>query len=200
MFYFLVEREQNPAEREQIGGIIEKIDELIPIIGIRKNRPVNHFYDAYRRDIRECIDAIAYDMGLPIKVKTAVYPRDEQGNNVACIDIPDRMPFYGTSELIGFPVKMTIKSGYVSYETFVTLVAHELSHIVLKLFRPQLSLDEVSVDLVPLLLGYEQIVEKGRIEIMGDGNKKIYGYLNNTLFSKAIRYIKDKYNKYKESI
>ena|GEM_PF-4830181 len=197
LFFFFFRRAVHYKNRRDIR---EKIDKLIPVIGLQSNKPINYSKEIYdrTRDIRECINFIAKGMGLPIEIKLTYLP-PKVNDNIAHVEIPEVMPIWGSPELIGYPVRMTIKLNIesIKYQTFVLVVVHELSHVVLKLFKQELTFDEISVDLVPLLLGYAPIVEIGRTEYnnlfaVGAVERKIYGYLDDDQFNTAINYINRK--------
>src|SRR5439155_7935618 len=78
-------------------------------------------------------------------------------------------------------------------ETAITILAHELSHVLLHSLRHPERESEVFTDLVPLVLGFGEIVERGRtvesVTHESGGTRTTtttYGYLSDRDFSFAV--------------
>ncbi len=137
--------------------------------------------------IEECIKTIANYLGLPIKINLSYVPshfsptyttanRFEsqsltmtdgtgRGNSgiTAQVFIPSYLPLYGTSKLIDFPIDVKISENAREYpDTFIAIIAHELSHIVLYSLQHRKKDNEVYVDITAMLLGFNKILKDGR--------------------------------------
>jgi hypothetical protein len=116
---------------------------------------------------------------------------------VAQVLIPKNIPIYGSSQLNGYPIKVRVSNNCVDYpETFVAIMAHELSHILLASIASKKADNEYYTDLVPLILGFSDFVWDGRktIKVTSQSNYLSttttthtgeYGYLNDKQFNFA---------------
>ena len=85
---------------------------------------------------------------------------------------------------------------YESVESFIYLLAHELSHIVLHSIKHPLRHSEVATDICAIILGYGDVMRKGRIL---SGNVRL-GYLTDEQFEIAYEFIDQKRTGYVEII
>jgi hypothetical protein len=112
---------------------------------------------------------------------------------VAQVSLPTSLPPYGTSSLDGFPIQVLLSEGCGDHpDTFVSVVAHELSHVLLHSLGHPHRQSELHTDLVPILLGFRVIVLRGRkIEVSrataaGRTTETTrYGYLTDSQFDFA---------------
>jgi len=95
---------------------------------------------------------------------------------------PSNLPMFGTQEFENFRVAFFILEWIIelSFESFTTCVAHEMSHIVLDAMRHPLREDEIAVDITAMILGFHDIFHVGR-----KSEKGKIGYLNDHQFKIA---------------
>ena len=167
--------------------ISNAIDELINLLGIKEEIPLQMILDPFRaRKIKECIETIAICLGLPIAINLSYVPANYQTRNAsirfdssalattdragrgvegitAQVSIPSYLPLYGTSGLQGFPISVKISDNCLRYpETFAAIMAHELSHIVLHSLQHKEKDNEFYTDLTAMILGFSKVMEIGR--------------------------------------
>ncbi len=190
------------------------VDELIDTFGVSEEifsnqRPITK---AQSEDVKRVIEEIALDMGLPVKVDISFVPKryaaggsnmfqstqlsrtDKTGRGVegiiAQVHIPEHMPQYGSKELEGFLVEVKVSDNCLANpDTFVAVMAHELSHVLLKSIRHPKWDDEIYTDIVPVVLGFGKIIKEGRKVISYSTDKDVnithtttYGYLSDADF------------------
>jgi hypothetical protein len=194
--------------------IAQAIDELAGALGV-KEEPALVEYQAMLRseNVEACVAAIAQQLGLPIIVhlshvgdgtEEAFVSRglgktDERGRGIegitAQVTIPARLPLYGSSALTGLPIKVKVGKGLAAFpETFVALMAHELTHILLYSLRHPKKDDEWFTDLTAMVLGFSSIMDLGRrvIEKTHDGTlTTTYGYFTDREFAFALSTINE---------
>ena len=117
--------------------------------------PVNlgynkHMVAVIRSRANNCLEPIRLDARL--KVFTAQ------------VHVPGHMPLYGSKELEGLLVKVSVSDNCLENpDTFVAVMAHELSHVLLKSIRhPSRWNDEIFTNIVPVVLGLGRIIKEGR--------------------------------------
>lgn len=141
----------------------------------------NHLY-------AECVLDIMKKMGLNNKVKLVSYSYSKYpgaNGSAAFVTIPSNAPPFYSSAFNNLKIEVSIRSDLKNrYETFIYVIAHELSHIVLRGMKHPLKDSEIATDLFVMVRGFSEIMEKGRISI--DEN---YGYLNSLTFKSAKDYI-----------
>ena len=98
------------------------------------------------------------------------------------------IPFFGTESFRNYetPMKIGESMKYESFESFVTVLAHEFMHISLFSRMHPLRDSEVATDIGILLTGYAEVARVGRI----GRNQKPIGYLTNKQFNFVYRLIK----------
>jgi len=107
----------------------------------------------------------------------------------ARVTIPSYLPLYGNPSLENFKLKIEIKKAlkYESFDSFFYCISHEMSHVLLKLIRPELWEDEEATDLLIMIMGFSKIVKRGsKSSISGHS----YGYLSKEMLSFAYRKIR----------
>lgn len=166
--------------------ISNAIDGLISLLGIKEDIPIKILLKPFRAgNIKESIETIANYFGLPIVVNIsyvpATYQRDSRdrfessalatthgsGRGVegitAQVSIPSYLPLYGTSGLQGFPISVKISDNCQRHpETFMAIMAHELSHIVLHSLWHKEKNNEFYTDLTAMILGFSRVLKNGR--------------------------------------
>lgn len=200
--------------------ISEAIDSLVSFVGIKESVSITS-YAGLKPD--ECVRRVATDMYLPVQLDVRyVLPSEfsrvtashdyqsldsslsSQGifNTTAQVLIPPNLPMYGSSELRNFKIQIKINKDLVKQiETFVAVVAHEFSHIILHSVQRSEKDSEFYTDLIPLIMGYGSIVSRGRIvnRTSCGSNSTVtttYGYLNQEQFSFAKKYVRKKIKPY----
>jgi len=198
------------------GYIKNAIDELIAALGIKEETRDDEFVDLLQKgDIKLCVKKIALRLELPIEIDLQYVPKDYRPNSeikfesrglartnstghgiesiTAQVSIPGNLPLYGTSSLTDFPINVKVSENCREQPlTFITLMAHELSHILLHSLHHSKRDNEIYVDLTPMILGFSVIMDKGRkkIEATTHGdltttNTITYGYLADSQFRLA---------------
>jgi hypothetical protein len=156
--------------------------------------------------------AIGVHMGLPNAVRIvstterqrfttrALSTTNAEGRGthgiVAQVSIPPNLPMYGTAAFAAHVVDLLLGKEFVTATpyTAIAVLAHELSHVLLYALKHPRRESEPFTDLVPIVLGFGQIVERGRVvstsEIRGNtefSSKVTYGYLSDDEFEFARR-------------
>ncbi|MDP2856547.1 MAG: hypothetical protein Q8P50_01040, partial [Bacillota bacterium] len=171
------------------------------------------------RDTEGCVQEIATRLGLPVRISLSYVPKDFRpgtsngfrtaalaqtdwsghgiGGITAQVSVPQSLPMFGTSGLQGFPIRVRVsESCYAHPDTFVAIMAHELSHVLLaSLWSPHKD-SELYTDLVPIVLGFRDAVRRGRktINVATSGStttrrSTTYGYLTDAQFDFACNYV-----------
>ena len=208
--------------------ISNAIDELVNTFGVKEEAPHNEMVALLLTGkTKECIMAVASHLGLPVEIHLSHVPKDyrpgaterfggshlartdSEGRGVEAITaqvvVPENLPMYGTSSLVDFPIQVKVQENCDEQpDTFISVIAHELCHILLKsIWHPQRN-NEVYTDLTSLLLGFCEVTWRGRkvVATTSSGNlttttTTTYGYLTDTQFAFArnkIEGIRDGYN------
>jgi len=181
------------------------MDMLSRAVGVRENVRLDLPSAIPRQDIPMWVQKVADLLGLPVQVtvtfvskdsskagfgSTALSRTDSRGRGThgiaAQVSIPPDLPMFGTSRLRGFPIKVRVtETCGRSPATFVAVIAHELSHVLLFSLRHPKKDSEFHTDLVPLLLGFRSIVERGRTHVE---QRETFGYLTDSQFTRADRW------------
>lgn len=194
------------------------IDELVRLVGVKERIS----YDSLRGLLeqgktKECVEAIAHYLGLPISVvllyvpsvycettpsgqrftSTALSKTGGTGRGIesitAQVSLPSALPLFGSSSLKNYFVTVRVSDNVTNYPaTFMTTMSHELSHVLLQSLQFKGWDDEVYTDITSMLLGFNEIVERGR-KVAEAGVDIIhtitYGYLSDEAFDYAYRKI-----------
>ncbi|MFO7773526.1 MAG: hypothetical protein R6V59_06290 [Dehalococcoidia bacterium] len=189
--------------------ISNAIDELVGFLGIKENIPIETVLrPLHNNNTKECIEKIASQLGLPIKVKVVAGESFESRDLVttndagqgtegitAQVSIPSSLPFYGTPAMQGFPIRVEVSGDCRRYpHTFVATMAHELSHVVLHSLWHKEKNNEIYTDLTAMLLGFAVIMRMGRYAVettqIGLGWEQTtttrFGYLTDNQFEFAL--------------
>ena len=196
-------------ERVDNKYISNAIDELVGFLGIKENIAVETVLKPlHNGNTKECIEKIANQLGLPIAVKLLIGESFESRDLVttnnagqgtegitAQVSIPDGLPFYGTSAMQSFPIQVQVGGNCRRYpHTFVAIMAHELSHIVLHSLWHREKNNEIYTDLAAMLLGFAVVMRMGRYAVettqIGVGLEQTtttrFGYLADNQFEFAL--------------
>lgn len=207
-------------DRVSNDEIRNALNELIACFGIKEDMPSNTFAALLRKKNTEgCIQEIATQLDLPIRISLSYVPKGYRPDNTdgfrssalsmtdwtgrgiegitAQVSIPQHLPMFGTSALQGYPIKVRVSENCHKHpDTFVAIMAHELSHVLLASLRSPHKDSELHTDLIPILLGFREAVRRGRktIESTTSGNTTTtrtttYGYLTDSQFEFACSHV-----------
>lgn len=218
--------------------IKKALDELIPTLGVKEFIDHKKLVSLiYSKKIKECVEAIALYLGLPIEVTIVYVPIGYQpsanngfqsahlvktdnrnrgiGGITAQVSIPSNLPFYGTTRMVNFPINVKLSENCTDDpETLISVMAHELSHIVLYSIWHKEKENEFYTDLTAMLLGFADVMKIGRKVIKTSSitnrgffssttttNTKTstYGYLSDENFNFALDEIKNFLDKQKSA-
>ncbi len=168
------------------GYISNAINELISLLGIKEDIPIEILLKPFDAgNIKGCVENIAYYLGLPIAVNITYVPETYQQDGrdrfdssalartdgsrrglegiIAQVSIPSYLPLYGTSDLQSFPISVKISDNCQRHPaTFLAVMAHELSHIVLHSLYHKEKDNEFYTDLTAMILGFSKVMIIGR--------------------------------------
>ncbi len=201
--------------------LTQALDELIACLGVNEELATQDLTAFLRKkETEKCIQEIAARLGLPIRIQLSFVPNDFKAGNsdgfhstalartdwtghgkesiTAQVNIPPNLPMFGTSGLQGYPIRVRVSENCHAHpDTFVAIMAHELSHILLACLWSPHKDSELHTDLVPILLGFRDAVRRGRkhVESTSSGNlttttTTTYGYLTDAQFEFACSYVK----------
>lgn len=163
-----------------------------------------------------CVTEIARRLRLPVEIDLSyVADSDHSGNAArfqsrdlvttdwrgqgtggitAQILMPRNLPFYGTSSLTGFRVGVRISQNcrYLPL-TFIGVMAHELSHVLLRSLMHAQRNNEVWTDLTAMVSGFSDILQAGRKTTTASPRGTVtttYGYLSDNQFAVALKTIR----------
>lgn len=196
--------------------ITNALDELITCLGIKEEMASQDFTALLQKgDTQGCVQEIATRLGLPICIELSYIPkgfssgntntfrssalarRDPTGHNIesiaAQVSIPKNLPMFGTSGLQGYSIQVLVSENCRAQpDTFVAIMVHELSHVLLASLYSTHKESELYADLVPIILGFRDIVRKGRKIITSTTRENAtttltntYGYLTDSQFEFA---------------
>jgi hypothetical protein len=178
--------------------------------------------------VKECIGEIARYLGLPIQIDLSYVPRGYRADSTdgfssaslvraawggrggqaitAQVSIPEYLPLYGTPGLGNFPIRVKISRDCTdNAATFIAVMAHELSHVVLHSCWHKEKDNEVYTDLTAMMLGFAAVMNEGRkavktTEYSGrtETQTTTYGYLSDGQFAFAYGRIEAILRKYWE--
>lgn len=226
-------------ETEVKNDYIEKaLNELLPILGTKE------FVDHEKlitligsKKVKEAIKGIALYLGLPIEVNISYVPKgyrpsstdgfssthlvktDRRNHGVggitAQVSIPSNLPFYGTPNMVNFPINVRLSEDCMENPaTLISVMAHELSHVVLCSMWHKEKENEFYTDLTAMLLGFAKIIKTGRKVIKTSTftdsgifsstttthtETTTYGYLSDDNFNFAFNKIESVLNKQKSA-
>jgi len=199
----------------------EALDEMIDKMGVKETVSLTAFKDHFKnRDKQGWIEEIAKLLDLPVRINMSIASADYREENarrftssamvetdkehrgrdgiIAQVTVPKYMPMWGTPDLHGYEIEVLVSENCLDRpDTFITIMAHELSHILLAAIRSPHKESEFHTDLVPILLGFADYVRLGRkyIYTTTEGSATTthtitYGYLSDEIFSQASEYVK----------
>jgi hypothetical protein len=218
--------------------IEDAINRLLTTVGVKEY--INHdrlISLVNSKKIKEAIKEIAKYLGLPIEVNLSYVPKGYRpgandgfqsthlvktdwrgrgtGGITAQVSIPGNLPFYGTPGMINFPISIRVSENCAENPaTFISVMAHELSHIVLYSLWHKEKENEFYTDLTAMMLGYGDIMRTGRKVVKTESftdhgflssqtttstQTTTYGYLSDDNFNFAHERISKILNTYKKA-
>lgn len=204
------------------------VDEIISLVGIKRQLDEGVVFHEFRLgNIKTCIEYIANHLNLPIVINLSYVSSDftvkdnenrfasqdlvgtEKGGRgtdyiAAQVSIPSQLPLYGSPQFKGLPFNVKVSKSCLKYpETFIGIMAHELSHVVLHSLWHKEKNNEIYTDLTAMTLGFADIMKKGRKNFLVRQNNRVtetttstYGYLSDIQFDFAYEKIIDILSKY----
>lgn len=211
---------------------IEKaLNELITQIGVKEFTDEDRLvYLIEYKKVKEAIKEIALYLGLPIEVKISYVPKGYRptsndgfssthlvktdnynrgvGGITAQVSIPSNLPFYGTPSMVNFPINVKLSENCAENpKTLISIMAHELSHIVLNSMWHKEKENEFYTDLTAMILGFAKIMKTGRkvvktTQVLNTIHTETttYGYLSDDNFKYAFDKIKSILKKQKSEV
>ena len=209
-------------ERLTNADLSAAVDEMVVSLGVREEEPYTNLAAMLGEgNTQACVQEIAARLGLPIVISVSYVPKNFRPGNAAGfrsselsrtdwtghgidgitaqVSIPESLPLYGSSSLSGYPIRVRVSESCSDRpETFIAIMAHELSHVLLRSLRHPQRDSELHTDLVPLLLGFGSCVGRGRksvrTETHGSGtttHTTTYGYLTDSQFEFVRERVRD---------
>lgn len=194
--------------------------ELLALLGFKESADLKKLRKLVTAgSIDECIVEISDHMSLPVKVllidqSAANFKKvwnssdaeiifgENVGGAIAQVKIPNNLPSFGSSKLIGFPIEIRIDSSLKEKpDIFIYTIAHELSHVLLFSLNHKERKSERFTDLMAMAAGFYEVMFWGRKEVEQDlmlhsghiqvrTNEKSFGYLTDDEFNYAYDKIK----------
>jgi len=198
---------------------IEKyFNELLTLLGIKEPVITSNLMDYFfENKFKELFEIIAQDMGMPIKVNLQIIPNQNINPlnssimKLAEVCIPSNFPLFGSEEMNNFLVTIRMdKNAPKNPDTLIAIITHELSHLLLASIKSRSFNNEIYTDIVPFLLGFKEVVRRGRNSdfyfIDGEklhGKRVTLGYLENDQFdflNTKVTSVLNKYQKTKQDL
>ena len=203
------------------------VDELMQLLGVKERIEYGLLWNMLEEGkAKDCVEAIAHTMGLPISVVISYVPSVYSGASTlgqrftsheivktagtgkirkgtesitAQVSAPSILPLFGSSSLKNYFVTVKVSDNVTKYPmTFMAIMAHELSHILLRTMQHRERDNEVYTDLTSMLLGFNEVVKMGRKVIEQDLGSTYtttctttYGYLSDSGFDYAYQKISE---------
>jgi uncharacterized protein YqgV (UPF0045/DUF77 family) len=201
------------------------VDELMQLLGVKERIEYGFLQNMLEEGkAKDCVETIAHTMGLPIGVVISYVPSVYRGTSTpgqgfasqeivktvgtgegrkgvesitAQVSAPSILPLFGSSNLKNYFVTVKVSDNVTKYPmTFMAVMAHELSHILLRTMQHRERDNEVYTDLTSMLLGFNEVVKMGRKVIEQDLGATYattytttYGYLSDSGFDYAYQKI-----------
>ena len=127
-----------------------------------KTKEMREFFSA--RDFTSLVGVIKRELRLDVRLRIGYVKSGGDANSPAWVELPQPMPPYGTESFRRATVTMFIRNEFIKqlpFETVVSAIAHEMSHIVLEATGHPLRKNEKVVDLTAMILGFSEIYVKG---------------------------------------
>lgn len=187
----------------------EKIKECIKKIAVYLGLPIEIDLSYVSDDYKQSISGEGFSMGEGGSAErfdsSALVETNDVGEGsegiTAQVLIPQDLPFFGSSRLNGYPIKVKISKNCLNHhKTFIAMMSHELSHILLKSIASKEADNEIYTDITPLILGFSDFIwdgrktskttsESGLLQTTYTTHTTTYGYLNDNQFNYAYKKI-----------
>ena len=209
------------------------LNELMSSVGVRSDVAWHDIRLAIQGDPKQAISMIAAHMGLPVVVSLKILPlgyrpaasdgfkstslvgfdyNGEAAGITAQVKIPHSLPHYGSNAMQGYPIDVVVSAEVVNEpDVFITVMAHEFSHIVLYSMRHIQKEDEFYTDLTAMLSGFSKVMKSGRYVVKKTTNSygssfvthtttTRYGYLSDSNFEYAYIAARSAVQKFDEQV
>ena len=203
------------------ADILKALDDLSAILGFKDEVCSEKLLGLMQKqETQQCVQEIALWLGLPVQIDLSYVSKTFKAGDtnrfhskdltrtdwtgrgiegiVAQVCIPQRLPLFGTKDLEGYRISVRVSENcHEQPLTFIAIMAHELSHVLLHSLMDSNRESELHTDLVPILLGFGEIVASGRkvVNTSCDGKTTTertttYGYLTDSQFEVARNRVK----------
>ena len=191
-------KEQAKKETEEAQHKIdEKMQDLVKWVGIAEPTNNSKIIDlVLNNQLKAAVKIIAKQLNLGdldiTVVKKDIEKRGKEDNKLILAEVNvTNVGNFGTSAFRNRPYTVIVYRGHDrSLDTFISVIAHELCHIVLHSLRPPCKEqrdEEQMTDLAVIFSGFRNSYKLGRLDV--DGNR--IGYLDDT----ETEYALNKYDK-----
>jgi len=212
--------------------IKDAIVNLVGMVGLKDNADEQRLVKLLRKnEVKECIQEIAKCLGIPITIRLSWVPQGYKTDGVnyygskglvttsrsvegwkgtegitAQVSVPSSLPLYGTKGLNDFPIDVQVSKGCTNNPlTFIAVMAHELSHVLLHSLFYKEADNEIYTDLTAMILGFADITKDGRVVVsetvttnQTTTQTTTYGYLSDSQFNFAYNEITKQKYKYQQ--
>jgi len=198
---------ENEISNEYIENAINEIEKFF---GVKEPVSSKNIFLLIRDGkTKDAMKLIARQLDLPIDINITNVPNDYRAQNsgnqfhsthlakvhqhgsssegiTAQVTIPSSLPFYGSSALNGYPINIKISDNCTEHPVaFATIMAHELSHVLLYSLRHPKKENEFYTDLTAIMLGFQNIFRTGRKITKTDVE---HGFMSTTTRTQTITY------------
>jgi hypothetical protein len=162
--------------------IVKRIKQSFPAFN-----PINNqllINDFKQKKYARLISTMKNHLKIPCRlmVKCLNYPQRETGRlKGANICLPEKFPLYGTKEYENLNLTLNFHKELLNnYYSFVMMISHELSHIILYSLNHPLKKSEKATDITAIVLGFAYFFELGHT-IIEEKNFRLTCYKNGYL-------------------
>ena len=144
---------------EYIGQLSVALGGVRPLIAPEKLREMHK-----KKNFVSMVHYIRTTLKLDLRIRVNFVNSDGPTQVPACINMPATMPPYGTSAFRKTTITIYIQKTFLKqrpFETIVSAIAHELSHVVIEAIGHKLENQEEAVDLTAMVLGYRNFFRIG---------------------------------------
>ena len=141
-----------------VRAYLDQLRSTLPYVAPVTTRAIKALHK--NRDFGGIVQLIRKTMNVGVSLTLHWTSKSSIPNARAWIEIPEKMPYYGTPEFKEMKLDVFVLKSFrdtSSYEEFAMAVAHELSHVVLESIHHPLRHEEKAVDLTAMLLGFSYV-------------------------------------------
>jgi hypothetical protein len=142
--------------REMVEEYLKKLSPSLG--GVRPAVSRKELYELHQvKDFVGMVRHIRGTLKLQLGVRVGFVNSGGSEKTPAWVEMPRDMPLYGSKDFTQTTVTMYVLKSFLftaPFDSIVTVIAHELSHIVLHGIRNELRYVEEAVDLTAMILGY----------------------------------------------